>query len=147
MAFIDNDLPQALGTELYRPKPQYFVKNLVRPKVVWDWTKGPNDTVQLDRFSWWADNDTNGNYEDSLTKEARQRSHLQTIGVGSSRSLNKEKIILSLGEFTGPSDINNPNSPSTFQIAVQDIITAQRKLWEYGQQAFHDSIGKNLTAA
>lgn len=39
--FIDPDFPQILGMELYRPKPQYIAKNILRPRVVYDFTKGP----------------------------------------------------------------------------------------------------------
>jgi hypothetical protein len=68
---------------------------------------------------------------------------VQTIGVGSSRALTKDKIILYLNEFTGPSDPTNPNAPSTFSIPLVKIASAQRKLWDYGQRAFHDSIGSS----
>lgn len=46
-------------------------------------------------------------------------------------------------EFTGPSDPTDANSPGTFQIPLQRIISAQRKLWELGQRAFHDSLGSS----
>lgn len=42
-----------------------------------------------------------------------------------------------------PADENDPNAPSTFQIPLRQILTAQRALWEYGQRAFHDSIGSS----
>jgi len=63
--------------------------------------------------------------------------------MASSRKIEKDKIILTLKEYTGPSDENDPNQPSTFQIPLRTILTAQRHLWEYGQRAFHDSIGSN----
>lgn len=50
-------------------------------------------------------------------------------------------MILTLKEYTGPADELDPNQPSTFQIPLRNIITAQRNLWAYGQRAFHDSIG------
>jgi hypothetical protein len=50
---------------------------------------------------------------------------------------------LTLKEYSGPADENDPNSPSTFQIPLRQILTAQRALWEYGQKAFHDSIGSS----
>lgn len=139
--FIDPKVPHVLGAELYRPKPPYIVPYVIQPKVVYDFTKGPGDTVQVDRFKFFADGDTT--IEQSLTKSARERSATQTIGVGSSRGLEKDSVILQLREFTGPSDPINPNAPSTFQIAKQTMLTAQRKLWEYGAKAFHDSIGSS----
>lgn len=141
--FIDPDFPQILGMELYRPKPQYIAKNILRPRVVYDFTKGPGDTLQLDRYSFWNDKETGNNAELSLTKASRERSTASTIGVGSSRGIDKDKVIMTLREYTGPSDSSNPNAPSTFQIPLQTIMTAQRKLWEFGQQAFHDSIGSS----
>lgn len=143
MGFIDTDFPQLLGAELYRPKPEYISKYVIRPRVVWEALKGPGDTMQLDRFHYWADDDANGNYESSLTKSARQRSTVQTIGIGDSKDLKKDKIMLYLQEFTGPSSQNNPNSPSTFQIPVKTILTAQRNLYQLGQKSFHDSIGSS----
>lgn len=50
-------------------------------------------------------------------------------------------MILSLKEYTGPAADRDPNQPSTFQIPIKTILTAQRQLWQYGQRAFHDSIG------
>lgn len=143
MSFIDQEFPQILGAELFRPKPNYITKFVIQPRVVHEFLKGPGDTVQLDRYHYWADDDASGLYDSSLTKEARSRSSVQTIGVGASRDLNKDKIILHLTEFTGPSDPTNPASPGTFQIPLQRLLSAQRKLWELGQRAFHDSIGSS----
>lgn len=50
-------------------------------------------------------------------------------------------MVLTLREYTGPSDEQDPNQPSTFQIPLRNIITAQRNLWQYGQRSFHESIG------
>lgn len=132
--FIDSDFPILLGQELYRPDSKYILKFVARPRVKHEFFKGPGDTVQLDRYKYWS-NDA------GLTKESRRRTDTQTIGVSSSRSLEKDKIILNLAEHTGPSDENDPNAPSTFQIPLRVILTAQRALWQYGQRAFHDSIG------
>lgn len=134
--FIDPDFPILLGQELYRPDSKYILKYVTRPRVKHEFFKGPGDTVQLDRYKYW-------NSDSALTKESRQRSDTQTIGVSSSRRIEKDKVILSLQEYTGPSDENDPNSPSTFQIPLRVILTAQRQLWEYGQKAFHDSIGSS----
>lgn len=89
------------------------------------------------RYNYWNTPDA------SFTKTSRQRGATQTLGINSSRNITKEKVILTLEEYTGPSDPSNPDSPSTFQIPVKDIITAQRALWSYGQRAFHDSIGSS----
>jgi hypothetical protein len=132
--FIDSDFPILLGQELYRPDSKYILKFVCRPRVKHEFFKGPGDTVQLDRFKYW-------NNDNSLTKESRTRSDTQTIGIANSKKLEKDKIILSLTEYTGPADDDDPNTPSTFQIPLRVILTAQRALWQYGQRAFHDSIG------
>jgi hypothetical protein len=46
------------------------------------------------RYKYW-------NTEGALTKETRERSDTQTIGVSSSRRIEKDKIILALREYTG----------------------------------------------
>ena len=132
--FIDNDFPILLGQELYRPDSKYILKYVTRPRVKHEFLKGPGDTIQLDRYHFWNNNN-------SLTKESRERADTQTIGVTNSKSITKDKVILHLKEYTGPADESDPNSPSTFQIPVRQILTAQRQLWEYGQRAFHESIG------
>lgn len=136
MVWIDNDFPILLGQELYRPDSQYILKYVTRPRVKHEFFKGPGDTVQLDRYNFWSG-------EAGYTKESRERSDTQTIGVSSSRKIDKNKVILSLKEYTGPADPSDPNAPSTFQIPLRTILTAQRQLWEYGQRAFHDSIGSS----
>lgn len=136
MVWIDSDFPILLGQELYRPDSKYILKYVTRPRVKHEFLKGPGDTIQLDRYQYWTDSN-------SLTKEARERSDTETIGVANSRSINKDKVILNLREYTGPSNPNNPNSPSTFQIPLRTILTAQRNLWRYGQRGFHDSIGSS----
>lgn len=135
--FIDPDFPILLGQELYRPDAKYILKYVTRPRVKHEFFKGPGDVVQLDRYKFWGTGDA------GYTKEARERSDTQTIGVSSSRRIEKDKVILTLKEYTGPGDENDPNSPSTFQIPLRKILTAQRALWEYGQRAFHDSIGSS----
>lgn len=142
MSFIDNDVPLILGAELFRPVPTYISKLITRPRVMYDHTKGPGDSVQLDRPAFWADKElSSANREQSLTKTARERSQTQTIGVGNARGFDKDKVIMTLREYTGPSAIDSPNTPATFQIPIQQLMTAQRKYWDYGAQAFHDSIG------
>ena len=39
--FIDNDFPNLLGAELYRPHPAYIVEMAAEPVVVHDFTKQP----------------------------------------------------------------------------------------------------------
>jgi hypothetical protein len=136
MVWIDSDFPILLGQELFRPDAKYITKYVTRPRVIHDFTKGPGDTVQLDRYKFWAG-------ENGLTKESRERSDTQTLGIASSRKIEKDKVILSLKEYTGPCDQTDPNAPSTFQIPLRNIMTAQRQLWQYGQRAFHDSIGSS----
>lgn len=86
------------------------------------------------RYRFWNNN--------SLTKESRERADTQVIGTANSKRIEKDKVILRLAEYSGPGDDQNPNDPATFQIPLRQILTAQRALWQYGQKAFHDSIGK-----
>jgi hypothetical protein len=51
------------------------------------------------------------------TKTQRERTQDQTIGTANSRSIVKDKVLVSLREYTGPADPNNANLPSTFKIA------------------------------
>lgn len=137
MAFIDPDFPILLGQELYRPDARYIMKYISRPRVKHDFLKQPGDNVQMDRYNYWS------TPEAAFNKVSRQRGATQVIGVNNSRGITKEKVILTLEEYTGPSDATNPESPSTFQIPLKDIITAQRALWQYGVRGFHDSIGSS----
>lgn len=132
--FIDNDFPALLGAELYRPDGAYIAKYVTRPMVVHDFNAQPGETVQLDRYQFWGD-------EASFTLEARERSDTQTIGTANSKDIPKDKIIVTLREFTGPASSSSPNDPSTFKVPLRTLMVAQRKLWEYGVRAFHDSIG------
>lgn len=47
------------------------------------------------RYKYWGTGDA------GYTKESRERSDTQTIGVSSSRRIEKDKIILTLKEYTG----------------------------------------------
>lgn len=132
MAWIDSDFPLLLGMELYRPTPSYIAEMVFEPLVVWDFSKAPGETVQLDRYKFWAN---------PGTKESRRRTATQTIGTASSRSLTKEKVLVTLDEYTGPADPSDPSQPSTFQIPMQSLIKAQRSLYQIGVQGFHESIG------
>jgi len=131
--FIDNDFPKLLGAELYRPHPAYIVEMACEPVVVHDFTKQPGQTVQLDRYRFFGN---------PGTKTSRERTQDQTIGTANSRSIVKDKVLVSLREYTGPADPNNTNLPSTFKIARETLMTAQRLLLDTGNlNMFHQSIG------
>lgn len=136
--FIDNDFPGLLGAELYRPDAQFIAKMVCRPIVIHDFNKQAGETVQLDRYNYW-------NEEESFTMEARERGETQTIGTLDSREIPKDKVIATLREFTGPnaSGAGAASQASTFKIPVSRIMKAQRALWQYGVPAFHESIGSN----
>jgi hypothetical protein len=131
--FIDNDFPKLLGAELYRPHPAYVVEMAAEPVVVHDFTKQPGQTVQLDRYRFFGN---------PGTKTSRERTQDQTIGTANSRSIVKDKVLVSLREYTGPADPANTNLPSTFKIARETLMTAQRLLLDTGNlNMFHQSIG------
>jgi hypothetical protein len=131
--FIDNDFPKLLGAELYRPHPAYIVEMAAEPVVVHDFTKQPGQTVQLDRYRFFGN---------PGTKTQRERTQDQTIGTANSRSIVKDKVLVSLREYTGPADPNNATLPSTFKIARETLMTAQRLLLDTGNlNMFHQSIG------
>jgi len=122
-----------LGAELYRPHPAYIAEMAVEPVVVHDFTRQPGQTVQLDRYKFWG---TPG------TKDSRERIADQTIGTANSRNITKEKVLVVLKEYTGPADPGDPTQPSTFKIARETLITAQRLLLDSGNlNMFHQSIG------
>jgi hypothetical protein len=105
----------------------------VEPVVVHDFTRQPGQTVQLDRYKFWG---TPG------TKDSRERISDQTIGTANSRNITKEKVLVVLKEYTGPADPSDPTQPSTFKIARETLITAQRLLLDTGNlNMFHQSIG------
>jgi hypothetical protein len=131
--FIDNDFPKILGAELYRPHPAYVAEMACEPVVVHDFTRQPGQTVQLDRYKFWG---TPG------TKDSRERIADQTIGTANSRNITKEKVLVVLKEYTGPADPGEPTQPSTFKIARETLVTAQRLLLDTGNlNMFHQSIG------
>ena len=131
--FLDNDFPKILGAELYRPHPAYIAEMAVEPVVVHDFTRQPGQTVQLDRYKFWGA---------PGTKDSRERIADQTIGSANSRNITKEKVLVVLKEYTGPADPADPTQPSTFKIARETLITAQRMLLDSGNlNMFHQSIG------
>ena len=131
--WIDNDFPKLLGAELYRPHPAYIVEMAVEPVVVHDFSKQPGQTVQLDRYRFWGK---------PGTKESRERTADQTLGTASARNIVKDKVLVTLREYTGPADPRDTTQPSTFKVARETLITAQRLLLDTGNlNVFHQSIG------
>lgn len=136
MSFNDIDFPSLLGAELLRPDGAYIAKFVIQPQVVHDFSAYPGASVQLDRYRYWTD--------DSFTEDARRRSSGQTIGTAGSREIPKDKVTLTLDEFTGPSAGNSSDitEPGNLKIAIADIVRAQRMLYDLGNiAAFHQSIG------
>lgn len=131
--WIDNDFPKLLGAELYRPHPAYIIEMAVEPVVVHDFSKQPGQTVQLDRYRFWGK---------PGTKESRERTADQTLGSSSARNIVKDKVLVTLREYTGPADSRDTSQPSTFKVARETLITAQRLLLDTGNlNVFHQSIG------
>ena len=131
--WIDNDFPKLLGAELYRPHPAYIIEMAVEPVVVHDFSKQPGQTVQLDRYRFWGK---------PGTKESRERTADQTLGSASARNIVKDKVLVTLREYTGPADTRDATQPSTFKVARETLITAQRLLLDTGNlNVFHQSIG------
>ena len=131
--WIDNDFPKLLGAELYRPHPAYIIEMAVEPVVVHDFSKQPGQTVQLDRYRFWGK---------PGTKESRERTADQTLGSASARNIVKDKVLVTLREYTGPADSRDATQPSTFKVARETLITAQRLLLDTGNlNVFHQSIG------
>jgi hypothetical protein len=131
--WIENDFPKVLGAELYRPHPAYVVEMAVDPVVVHDFAAQPGQTVALDRYRYWGN---------PGTKDSRERTADQTIGTSSSRNIVKDKVHVTLKEYTGPADPLNASAPSTFKVARETLVTAQRLLLDTGSlPVFHQSIG------
>ena len=106
------------------------------PLSLWSFTTSPHSLAKpysLDRYKFWG---TPG------TKDSRERISDQTIGTANSRNITKEKVLVVLKEYTGPADPSDPTQPSTFKIARETLITAQRLLLDTGNlNMFHQSIG------
>ena len=131
--WIDNDFPKLLGVELYRPHPSYVVEMAVEPVVVHDFSRQPGQTVQLDRYRFFGS---------PGTKDSRARTADQTLGTASSRTIVKDKVLVTLTEYTGPADPTDTTAPSTFKVARETLLTAQRMLLDTGNiNVFHQSIG------
>ena len=65
----------------------------VEPVVVHDFSKQPGQTVQLDRYRFWGA---------PGTKESRERT--AELGSASARNIVKDKVLVTLREYTGPAD-------------------------------------------
>lgn len=136
---MDLDFPSLLGAELLRPDSSYIAKFVFQPQVVHDFGLVPGNSVQLDRYNYWPE-------DNSVTADARKRSPNQTIGTNGAREITKQKVNVVLDEFTGPSsgDPSNPNEPGNLQILVADIIKSRRFLYDMANPAmFHQSIGSH----
>jgi hypothetical protein len=134
---MDLDFPALLGAELLRPSSSFIAKFVFQPNVVHDFSLVPGNSVQLDRYNYWPE-------ANSMTQNARRRSPTQTIGTAGAREITKQKVIVNLDEYTGPSsgDSGNPNEPGSLPILVADIIKSRRLLYDMGNPAaFHQSIG------
>lgn len=134
---MDVDFPILLGAELFRPDPSYIAKFVFQPNVVHDFGTSPATAVQLDRYGFFGDGDA------SYTEAARVRQSNQTIGTVGSRGLAKEKLTVTLQNFTGPSaGSSDPTQPGNLKIPTHDIIRAMRFLYDLNNPAmFHQSIG------
>ena len=133
--FNDIDFPALLGTELYRPRPDYIAKAITRPQVVHDFNAQPGGIVQLDKYRYW-------DAQESLTIESRARGATETLGTANQRSIPKIKVNLELEEFTGPAASGNPDSPGVLTIPEQTLQKARRILYDTRNvRQFHQSIG------
>ena len=100
---------------------------------VHEFTKEPGQTGQIERYRVFGN---------PGTKPSRERTQDQKIGTANRRSIVKDKVLVSLREYTGPADPNNTTLPSTFKIARETLMTAQRLLLDTGHlNMFHQSIG------
>lgn len=133
MSFIDNDFPVLLGAELHRPHPAYIVEMVAEPVAVHDFLAQPGQTVQLDKYRFWGN---------PGTKDSRERTADQVIGSANSRNIIKDKVLVTLREYTGPASQEDPTKPASFVIARETLVTAQRLLYDRTQIGqFHASIG------
>lgn len=129
---------------LHAPRPQFIAKHVVRPHVVWDYSKLGGDVVQLDRYQYFHDDEPG---RQSYTQDARTRAAEETLGTGGGRGINKDKVFFRLRETTGPADPNDPTKPGTLSITMKNLMTAKQRLLDLSQiQVFNDSIGASRLA-
>ena len=89
--------------------------------------------MQLDRYRFWGK---------PGTKESRERTADQTLGTASARNIVKDKVLVTLRELPVLPTPAILHSHSTFKVARETLITAQRLLLDTGNlNVFHQSIG------
>jgi hypothetical protein len=144
---FDEDFPAVLSLELDRPNPQYIFRLVAQPQWVVDTSRQPGETFQMDRYQYFGD-------DGSLSLDARERQPDELVGTESSRDIPKNKVMIRIAEYTGPSagDPSYPNKPGHLSLSRKRIQTAVRNLWNagindpfdiYASPAFHESIGAN----
>lgn len=142
MAF-DTDFPIILNRELIRPRPQYIARYATQPQYLWDPSLQRGKQAQLDRYNYFGD-------DGSLTLEARRRQAGQILGTANQRQITKDKVMVTIDEYTGPSkgDPNDPNAPGNLVLDEETIKLAQRFLYDPTSfdnpmlaYQFHQSIG------
>jgi hypothetical protein len=143
MSNFDTDFPLILGVELTRPRPQYITRYVTQPQFVWDPSLTQGKQAQLDRYNYFGDSG-------DLTLESRRRSPTQIIGSANQRQITKDKVFVTIDEYTGPSagDPNNPSNPGNLVLSEENIKLAQRFLYDPTAfdspqlvYQFHQSIG------
>lgn len=129
---------------LHSPRPQFIAKHIIRPHVVWDYTKLGGDVVQLDRYAWFHDSEPG---RESYNKVARTREATQTLGIGGGRTIEKDREFFKLRETTGPANPEDPTQPGTLSVSIKNLMTAKQRLLDLGNlQMFNDSIGSSRLA-
>lgn len=144
--WTENDFPADYSRMLLMaPRSAYIVKHIVNPVSTWDFSRQGGDVVQLDRYGYFHDQEPQ---KASYTKEARTRGSTQTIGTGNGRSLQKEKIYMTLRELTGPSAGSaNPGEAGNVSVTLRDLMTAKQTLFDLGDiTGFNNSIGASRLA-
>lgn len=137
-----SDYPAVLTQELYRPSPNYVARWVTQPRFLQDSSLRPGQVYLADRFGFLGD-------QGDLTLEARTRAPDQILGTENTRQIPKTKIPIVMREVTGPGggDPNNPNKPGNLRLAKQDLLFAQRQIWDMTQMEplvqpnFHNSVG------
>lgn len=140
---FDTDFPLLLTRELVRPRPAYIARFVVQPQFVWDKALQQGKQAQMDRYNYFGD-------DGSLTLESRRRQPSQIIGTAGKREITKDKVMVTIDEYTGPSkgDPNDPTAPGNLVLSEENIKLAQRFLYDptaFDNPAlayqFHQSIG------
>lgn len=136
--FLDELVPNLLGMPLRRVRPEYPERMAIQPIIAHDFRAVRGKQVELNRYAYWS--------RAGKTKSAYSRDKSQTIGTNRSEALTKNRIFLTLTEFTGPND-GNTGEPSSLHITYEDMEYARVNLYQSGNlQVFHDSIGSQNLA-